>query len=432
MTKHQELIRYISELPIGTKISVRKIARELEVSDGTAYRAIKDAETKGFVSTIPKTGTIRIKNYNRRANKTVTFAELIKIVNGKVIGGRKGLYKPLDRFLIGAMKVADMEKYIQEGSILIVGNREAAHELALNKGAAVLISGGFETSEANKKLADRLSLPIIKSHYDTYRIATLINQALNDKLLESEILHIEDIMNVKAYYLHTQHTYKDWERLMEETKHSRFPVVNHSGQVQGMVTAKDVMGRHNDAPICEFMTRNPITISPGTLVASAAYIMVWKGIELIPVVDENNKLMGVVSRQDIMEAMQFGRGQERDTGTAFKKLIQVNFAKEETSEGIILTGYITPAMTDHMGSLDTSVLTKLLIEASFAALGHNSNGNIVLENCSFNILGPIQLEQEIQVKAKVLDSSRKHGKVDLEIKHRDEILLKGFISSQIF
>lgn len=432
MTKHQTLLEYISELPVGTKISVRKIAQEMKVSDGTAYRAIKDAENKGLVSTIPKTGTIRIKDYNRRYSGTVTFAELIKIVNGTVLGGKEGLYKPLDRFLIGAMEVKDMEKYIQEGSILIVGNREPAHELALNKGAAVLISGGFETSEANKKLADKQALPIIKSPYDTYRIATLINQALNDKLLESEIFHIEDIMNKQAYYLESENTYRDWEKLMEKTEHSRFPVVDKNGKVLGMVTSKDVMGNPYDTPIIQLMSRNPITVSPDTLVASAAYVMVWEGIELIPVVDHTHCLVGVVSRQDVMEAMQFGNGQKRDSSSAVKTLVQRNFARESFPGGVILSGYITPAMTDHMGSLDTSVLTSLLTEASFAALGYHREGNVVLENCSFNILGPIQLEQKIAVKARVLDSSRKHGKVDLEITHRDTVLLKGFVSSQIF
>ena len=41
-SKHQKILEYIKSLPIGSKISVRQVAKELKVSEGTAYRAIKE------------------------------------------------------------------------------------------------------------------------------------------------------------------------------------------------------------------------------------------------------------------------------------------------------------------------------------------------------------------------------------------------------
>lgn len=52
MTKHEQILDYIESLSIGSKISVRKIAKFLNVSEGTAYRAIKDADKMGMVATI--------------------------------------------------------------------------------------------------------------------------------------------------------------------------------------------------------------------------------------------------------------------------------------------------------------------------------------------------------------------------------------------
>ena len=60
-TKHEQIIQYIETLPVGEKISVRGIAKQLNMSEGTAYRAIKDAEINGLVSTIERVGTIRIE-----------------------------------------------------------------------------------------------------------------------------------------------------------------------------------------------------------------------------------------------------------------------------------------------------------------------------------------------------------------------------------
>lgn len=39
LTKHEFILQYIQQLKIGEKISVRSIAKALQVSEGTAYRA---------------------------------------------------------------------------------------------------------------------------------------------------------------------------------------------------------------------------------------------------------------------------------------------------------------------------------------------------------------------------------------------------------
>lgn len=43
MSKHQEILDYLGTT-IGKRVSVRSISNFLNVSDGTAYRAIEEAE----------------------------------------------------------------------------------------------------------------------------------------------------------------------------------------------------------------------------------------------------------------------------------------------------------------------------------------------------------------------------------------------------
>ena len=47
------------------------------MSDGTAYRAIKEAENRGLVETRPRSGTVRVKS-KKVAIERLTFAELQK------------------------------------------------------------------------------------------------------------------------------------------------------------------------------------------------------------------------------------------------------------------------------------------------------------------------------------------------------------------
>ena len=65
-TKHDIVIEYIEGLDVGEKVSVRQLARRMNISEGTVYRAIKDAENQGLVSSIPKVGTMRIEQKKER------------------------------------------------------------------------------------------------------------------------------------------------------------------------------------------------------------------------------------------------------------------------------------------------------------------------------------------------------------------------------
>ena len=93
MTKHEQIVSYIESLNIGQKISVRKIAKVMNVSEGTAYRAIKDASQLGFVTTIDRVGTVRIDKKSREQIEHLTFQEIVNIIEGDIISGKNGLNK---------------------------------------------------------------------------------------------------------------------------------------------------------------------------------------------------------------------------------------------------------------------------------------------------------------------------------------------------
>src|SRR5699024_4249171 len=213
---------------IGHKISVRQIAKTMNVSEGTAYRAIKEAENQGIVSTIERVGTIRIERKKKENFERLTFAEVIKIVDGQVLGGRKGLHKTLNKFVIGAMQLDAMMRYTEAGSLLIVGNRVKAHELALIEGAAVLITGGFDTNDDIKQLADEKQLPVMSTSYDTFTVAAMINRAIYDQLIKKEIVFIGDIYTPydESLYLYTKDKLERWYELNERFSHTRYPVVD--------------------------------------------------------------------------------------------------------------------------------------------------------------------------------------------------------------
>lgn len=431
LTKHEQILQYIENLDIGHKISVRQIAKALGVSDGTAYRAIKEAEVQGLVNTIERVGTVRIEKKQRSDIERLTFAEVVNIVDGTVLGGRSGLHKTLNRFVIGAMKLEAMMRYVEPGNLLIVGNRDNVHHISLERGAAVLITGGFDATEKVKALADELELPVISSSYDTFTVASMINRAIYDRLIKKEILLVEDMLakEHKPTYLLASDTISRFHELVRETKHSRYPVLDEAGRVIGMITAKDVMGYDAEDRVEKAMTKNPIVATPKTSLASAAHEMVWEGIELLPVVNDQRRLLGVISRQDVIKSLQYMQKQPQ-VGETIQELSFRGFEETVDKHGkTIFQGKITPQMTDTLGTLSTGVLTSLMTETALRMLRRLRRDDLAVQNLTLYTLKPIQLESLVEIHPRVLDLGRKQAKMDMEVVWENQVVAKALLTA---
>lgn len=430
-TKHEKILQYIESLPVGDKISVRQIAKEMQVSEGTAYRAIKEAENRRLVSSIERVGTIRIEKKKKENIERLTFAEIVNIIDGQVLGGKTGLHKTLTKFVIGAMQLEDMMRYTDAGSLLIVGNRIRAHENALRAGAAVLITGGFDTTDDNKQLADSLDLPIITTSYDTFTVATMINRAIYDQLIKKDILFIEDIFipMTETSVLRNDETVHHFHQLNERTTHGAFPVVTAQNKLVGMVTVKDVMGKEDDEFIEKVMTKNPIAGSMKMSVASAGHRMIWEGIDLLPVVDDDNVMKGVISRQDVLKALQLAQRQPHQ-GETIDDLVK-NEMKVLGDENLIVEFKVTPQMTNQYGAISYGAFTTLLAEVGSFALKRRKRGDAVVENMNIYFIKPVQMESILTVQPRILDMSRKFVKMDFEVFSQQTLVGKAMMTFQL-
>lgn len=430
-TKHEKILQYIESLPVGDKISVRQIAKEMQVSEGTAYRAIKEAENRRLVSSIERVGTIRIEKKKKENIERLTFAEIVNIVDGQVLGGKSGLHKTLNKFVIGAMQLDDMMRYTDAGSLLIVGNRFKAHENALKEGAAVLITGGFDTTEENKRLADELELPIISSSYDTFTVAAMINRAIYDQLIKKDILLIEDIYVPieETATLKNTDSIADFRHLNQQTSHGAFPVVTAANKLVGMITVKDVFGKEDFETIDKVMTKNPISGSMKTSVASAGHRMIWEGIDLLPIVNDDGVLKGVISRQDVLKALQHAQRQPQH-GETIDDLVKSEM-KVLGEEDVIVEFTVTPQMTNQYGAISYGAFTTLLAEVGSFALKRRKRGDAVAENMTVYFLKPIQMESVLTVVPHILDMSRKFVKMDFDIYNETTLVGKAMMMFQL-
>ena len=432
-SKHQQIIRYIESLPVGEKISVRSIAKNMEMSEGTAYRAIKEAENIGIVSTIERVGTIRIERKTKDNLEKLSFGEIIKIIEGEVFGGREGLDTILNRFVIGAMTLDAMTRYIQPESLVIIGNREDAQLLALNQGAAVLITGGFQATPQLIQKADELKIPLMGTTYDTFTVASLINRAMTDQLIKKKIMIVADIYNdiENTNYLRMDQTVKEYREMSEKTGNSRFPVVNHSNRLVGVVSAKDILGKSDSLIIERIMTKNPSVSKLHASVASVAHSMIWNGLEMLPVVQDNMELIGIISRRDVMKAMQLTQRQPQ-VGNTFEDDVSENLEVIEVNPTNARFSFtVTPQMTNNLGMLSFGVLCEVVSVASKEFIHRSQRRNTVIEQLEMHYLRMIPIESKIAIQIQTLDIGRKVSKIDISVLLENSVVAKAIMSNQL-
>lgn len=430
MSKHQEIIKYITSLDVGTKISVRSIANDQGVSDGTAYRAIKDAENMGLVSTIPRVGTVRIEKVEKKNIESLSYAEVVNIVDGTLVGGKDGVHKRLNKFIMGAMQINEAMKYIEPGSLLIVGNREDIQEVALQRECAVLITGGLTCSDSIKRLGDERCLPVISTTYDSFTVASMINKAISESLIKKDIILVEDIMETNPKYLKINDSLEKFKKVIKETKHQRYPVVDEQMNVVGIVTIKDLPNSNDEeTTVGKLMSKEPITVTDKTTVSYTAHIMGWEGIEFCPVVD-GKKLVGVVGRQNVIKALQYAARQPQ-VGETLEDLILKNFKYETKDNKMTFSGKIIPEMLDQLGTASWSSLNMLLSTIGIMTLRHKNSINITVDSIMTYFMKPVQIDSVIDIDSEIIDMGRNFCKVEITMYKKKELIAKALISAKM-
>lgn len=134
--------------------------------------------------------------------------------------------------------------------------------------------------------------------------------------------HVGDVMTTKVVSVARQASYKQIAQLLTEHHLTALPVLTAEGRVTGVVSEADLLRKHERhehlgrRPGVQLhrtvgakteartagglMTSPAVTVGPDALLGSAARLMSLHHIKRLPVVDDDGKLMGIVSRADLL------------------------------------------------------------------------------------------------------------------------------------
>jgi IMP dehydrogenase len=130
------------------------------------------------------------------------------------------------------------------------------------------------------------------------------NMTIEEQALEvRKVKRSESGMIIDPITLGENAVVKDALQLMKENKIGGIPVVDSKGFLKGIVTNRDLrFEKRKNRAITEVMTsKNVITTDDGTDLSTAEDILQEHKIEKLPVVDKDNKLVGLITYRDIVK-----------------------------------------------------------------------------------------------------------------------------------
>jgi len=208
---------------------------------------------------------------------------------------------------IGVLR--DVEKEIYERGV--IGQVRAAQE---KRGVGDLrtLYHAADTWEVTEKATSANLGGEVATELDEEYIDTLDRELTEAGAVQHSLL--TDPLRKVAYepVLVTESTaLADVIRIMQEKDQGALLVTDDEGQLTGIFTEMDVMRRVaclirdlDSAQVGDFMTRNPSTLQGDLPIAHALHLMSLHHFRHVPLVDDDNKPMGMVSFRDVVDFIQ--------------------------------------------------------------------------------------------------------------------------------
>jgi len=164
----------------------------------------------------------------------------------------------------------------------------------------------------------RMNTPIVSAAMDTVTEAELAiaiareggigvihkNMSVDKQASQvKKVKRAENVMIPDPVTIHPEATVSEAINLMREYKIGGIPVTDRNGILKGIVTNRDLRFENNSSKkISQVMTTSLITINYQSNLEEAARILQKHKIEKLPIVDENNKLIGLITYKDITKS----------------------------------------------------------------------------------------------------------------------------------
>ncbi|MCX6681902.1 MAG: CBS domain-containing protein [Methanoregula sp.] len=112
---------------------------------------------------------------------------------------------------------------------------------------------------------------------------------------------VRDYMTYDVVSVDRNGTVQNVMEKIQTTHHDGFPVLS-GNEVVGYIAARDLLFVPPDTAIEKVMSGNLIVADPNMSISDAARVIFRSGIQKLPVVNEKNHLLGIISNSDVIRS----------------------------------------------------------------------------------------------------------------------------------
>ena len=177
-----------------------------------------------------------------------------------------------------------------------------------------------------------LHIPLISANMDTVTESAMaislakngglgiIHRFLSIEEQVNEVLKVkraESLVIEKPYSLNINSKLKDAKSLMQNYNISGILIIDNDNKLQGILTKRDILFEDNEEEIVSnLMTKRQdlVTTYSGVKLEEAQEILHRNKIEKLPIIDKNNHLQGLITSSDIMKIKQYPHSTKDNKG----------------------------------------------------------------------------------------------------------------------
>lgn len=178
-----------------------------------------------------------------------------------------------------------------------------------------------------------LNIPIVSSAMDTVTESQMAialaregglgvihrNLTVDDEVKEVRKVKLANELTVKEVItISPDETAEEAKAIMDMEEISGLPVVDDNDVVVGIISRRDIKplrGKYLHNKVSEVMTSDVVTISEGTETEKALDIAYENKVERLPVVSEKDEIVGIVTMKDILKHKQYPNAARDKRGT---------------------------------------------------------------------------------------------------------------------
>ncbi len=193
------------------------------------------------------------------------------------------------------------------GTPVVAFNRGAAPEVILDGATGFLCDTEEEMVAAVGKI-DKIDAKAcrdhVAGHFSAEKMADGYESVYHEVLTgQKHAVLVRDIMTTKVVSIQPSATREELLRRMATHHVGGLPVVNGDGQLVGIVTDADVLGKIGET-VSDIMTKAVITVTEEDTIQRAASVLTRNRIERAPVTRDGT-MIGIISRSNLVKALAF-------------------------------------------------------------------------------------------------------------------------------